>query len=901
MSIESSAEQGSSLPATPPSSDLSSLASASPMATATMSASSATSSSASAPDIPNLRPPCEAPLAVSPSLDTAQASFSRGTLPDSPLDTSGSSDSVFSNTNAEPDPQIVEALRSSKDRIYVLKLGEQMERQIAERTTRIDVTASSSYHRLLVHRCSAYYKLAPETDSVTKTIHLYYRAESRVPTRRIGDLVPVEESAQPTFKIMRRNAPDRLRSRQSSQPSSAAGEDADLSDVEPSETGSAGGRSSTTSSTKRHLTIEEREAAYAEARSRIFMGFEAKEKEKEKDTSANSSTFSLISGSGSTSAGRGSSVGDIDDSASSAATESEWSGPATRDRKEGRRSNRSVRSGGGPYNANGSGSSRNSRAASPSFTYATLYEPPAPGSYEGSYPAPPPQGYMPYMYPYHGTPGQVPGQPYVPPYGYYVPYSYSPPHPSSQSADSSNQPSGDPTYPPQPPVPYVQPYMWAQSPPTQPPSMQPSMSQSPTHLTPNQSPPHASHITGPQAQAAPHYSTWVPPGAYPQYPYPYHQPPVPYPNNDPANHAQQPMSGPPYYMPDMQRPNSMPPGYINGNGPGLDISHGRRGNNMNHTGQNGQNGHNKRGMPRRQNWSFGPGTSHGGYTFNASGLGGASNEAVGPRLSNNMRRISGASSGSGSAGTRTPGDEASSTTSSENSSSSRATFTSTSSKHPLPARPDWAVGLKPQPNLHGPRHHDHSNPNSRTMSPARIGGQAHLPSQHQPQPVLQPTDFPPLSSAPAAPERRMPTPGGAWTNSSLTRSVMTAGPPQGNAASHGTALVRYPNSNGSGAQDRRADDQEPGFDRPPPKANAELFNPKGHKPSGASKADKDKGDTVNTATVPDHCEGVTDVDVELNSLSLADDVARSAGGDQESFTVNPPQIAEDREGATGET
>ena len=36
-------------------------------------------------------------------------------------------------SSAEVDPQILEALRSSKDRLYVLKLGEQMEALILER------------------------------------------------------------------------------------------------------------------------------------------------------------------------------------------------------------------------------------------------------------------------------------------------------------------------------------------------------------------------------------------------------------------------------------------------------------------------------------------------------------------------------------------------------------------------------------------------------------------------------------------------------------------------------------------------------------------------------------------------------------------------------------------------
>ena len=115
------------------------------------------------------------------------------------------------------------------------------------------------------------------------------------------------------------------------------------------------------------------------------------------------------------------------------------------------------------------------------------------------------------------------------------------------------------------------------------------------------------------------------------------------------------------------------------------------------------------------------------------------------------------------------------------------------------------------------------------MSPARMGGQPHLNNQHPNQnhqaTSLQATDFPPLSSGS---EKRVPPPsaGGAWTNPSIVKSVMMAGP-QGNAnvPAPGNALVHYPNSSLS-LNNTRLDDQDRGFERPPAK-NPELFNPKG--------------------------------------------------------------------------
>ena len=538
--------------------------------------------------------------------------------------------------------------------------------------TRITVSPSTTYQRMLVHRCSAYYKLQPENDVITKGIAVYYRTESRMsviiqlfsaprtqcdssPQRRICELVPLEEAAQPTIKIMRRSTNEPPKSRQNSQAGSVTGEDADSSDVDEAGSivsGRSGRSAATGSSAKRHLPLEEREAAYNEARSRIFMGFEEKDKEKEKDMSANSSTFSLISGSASTSGGgRGSSIGDLDDSASSAATESEWSGPANREKRESRRggsggsSSRSYRSSNATYAANGSGSSRNSRATSPAFTYASLHEPPP---VEASY-GPPPAGYMQaYVYPYGPTPNHAATSP---PYGYpyYMAYGYqSPPQ------DSSNPP-GDAMYPPPnpPPMGYMHPYGWAQ--PTQPQVYPPppaSQPHSPGNGGLSLPLPHPNQPSSPQQHAIPPstlYSGYFPSQQY--NPYATYPPPVPYqpPGQYPPPQPSQ------SYMPEMGAGN--PVGYMNGSGSGTGSS--------NHSRASSRSSHHsapRRGAPRaRGSWSFGPGAGNNGYTYNfGPSLSGS--ETVGPRLSSSNRRISTTSSTSGSAGVRTPGDETSSTT-----------------------------------------------------------------------------------------------------------------------------------------------------------------------------------------------------------------------------------------------
>ena len=45
---------------------------------------------------------------------------------------------------------------------------------------RADLSPATSYQRLLVHRCSAYYKLVPENDPITKGIFVLYTADSRM-------------------------------------------------------------------------------------------------------------------------------------------------------------------------------------------------------------------------------------------------------------------------------------------------------------------------------------------------------------------------------------------------------------------------------------------------------------------------------------------------------------------------------------------------------------------------------------------------------------------------------------------------------------------------------------------------------------------------------------------------
>ncbi len=104
------------------------------MATASGDAATA-STSMSAPDIHSERSLSVSPIAASPSFNPSSSSSSLNTKPEaSPgaLHAMEASPTASMLSDVEPDAQILEALRS-KDRIYVLKLGEQMEALIKER------------------------------------------------------------------------------------------------------------------------------------------------------------------------------------------------------------------------------------------------------------------------------------------------------------------------------------------------------------------------------------------------------------------------------------------------------------------------------------------------------------------------------------------------------------------------------------------------------------------------------------------------------------------------------------------------------------------------------------------------------------------------------------------------
>jgi hypothetical protein len=140
--------------------------------------------------------------------------------------------------------------------------------------------------------------------------------------------------------------------------------------------------------------------------------------------------------------------------------------------------------------------------------------------------------------------------------------------------------------------------------------------------------------------------------------------------------------------------------------------------------------------------------------------------------------------------------------------------------------------------------------------------------------LVSQTDFPPLplstsatSGSVASPPRPSGPPVGAWTNSSSTRQILTSavtGPGAGAGLSGkgGQAEGQLP---GSGLDEK-------GFERPPPKGNTELFNPKNKKAvlaaTAASGAAVPKGASMETQTAGE-------VDASLSEVMTGMKVAES--------------------------
>lgn len=851
--------------------------------------------------------PLSAPTSLTSSHSPAPVSFDQSALANIPH-TMATTTPVASSGASEPsmdvDASIVQALKSSKDRLYVLKLGETMENLISQGTlyAKVELQPASSYQRLLVHRCATFYHLTLES-MPNSTLSVIVNPDSRIPSKRIAELVPAEETKLPAFQIMRRVDRPKTVSR-------ATSVDGNLTD-DGEDTRSQGSGSKK----RQHRTIEEREAEYNKARSRIFMDFE------EKDASVSSSGAISSAASAVSFTGGSTGMSSVDgDGASTAPTESEYSGPTGRGKESWYT---------GTYNR---GKSNNGQAApsaalrsnSVPLSNANMAPTPTGAGHYTQEPANLPEG-QPSHLPLAPAPAPAAFAPFPQPiYPYYVPLYYPMPYaqqvpPPGQQTGAGQAPTDQQPPPAQsgyiPPQPYPG-YVWMPAPPPgfipiQPPGMMapappPPPQQEGTHRPPSRPSSQASQQShssfdsrpamrpqGPPQPAVPqqfggHAPTY--PGHTPQQPPHQNLHPIS-PNQRPGSLIQTPPKGPPHGnrndMPNYNQPqqpwvqpppNTMP---LAGRGPNVSYSGpGRPTPPM--TGSTGHPISTPKRNAARTAWgnnSFGPGVSYsekvpqtgpigpaGGILRAPDGL----NIRVLPTITHDAQSIASSSSGGSlrkrgatSSGVKSSGDEASSVTSSSSSSSKR-TFTSTASsqpQHPLPERPDWAIGARPQPGgLRGKgppggiaRHIlQPSTTSSHTPSPIALSSNLSSSSSSMSGGDTMAKEFPPLGG-----DLRAVSSGSTNLRAS-PKSVWNNGQSSPARAPGGVGVASLPTRpTGLGDGEVRFEESNPKFDRPPPKSGAALYNPRATTPSRSKSRDGQAG-------------SLTELTSQLESTSLGD-------------------------------
>ena len=181
----------------------------------------------------------------------------------------------------EPDEKLFEALESPKDRMFLLRLEQDIINFIKDSTEpKIDLPPCNSFCRLLAHKLADYYALTHFVDNAVSSVTLYRTPYCRVPTP-LGELAKAQapnapngaQAAPPAMKIMRRPGKDGIvdsgagTTESSVVPSKATSENGDDSQqgtgvVSPTESNLAKDKSS--------LTREEREARYKEKREELF-------------------------------------------------------------------------------------------------------------------------------------------------------------------------------------------------------------------------------------------------------------------------------------------------------------------------------------------------------------------------------------------------------------------------------------------------------------------------------------------------------------------------------------------------------------------------------------------------------------------------------------------------------
>ncbi|OTA23691.1 hypothetical protein BTJ68_13080 [Hortaea werneckii EXF-2000] len=166
-----------------------------------------------------------------------------------------------SPVDAQPDPKLLEALESPRDRIWVLKLEQDIYDFVKDpKEASLNLPQCNAYHRMLAHKIADYYLLGHIVDDSASAVRLYKTPNCRIPPPLTGITTPSTAASTPPppapqMKILRRGIDaGPVLANGSNVPSKSGSEDGSEDDKKP----------------KPPATREEREARYEAARLRIM-------------------------------------------------------------------------------------------------------------------------------------------------------------------------------------------------------------------------------------------------------------------------------------------------------------------------------------------------------------------------------------------------------------------------------------------------------------------------------------------------------------------------------------------------------------------------------------------------------------------------------------------------------
>ncbi|KAK4104053.1 hypothetical protein N658DRAFT_504853 [Parathielavia hyrcaniae] len=173
----------------------------------------------------------------------------------------------FSSQN--PDDKLLEAMQSPKDRIFLLRLEQQVIEFVQDsKEPYMDLPPSNSFCRMLTHRLADYYHMTHSYEAAAGAVRIFRTPFCRIPASlsSLAASTPNSSSPAPVIlprKIMRRGEDGEFgpASAGPSKPTSEAGSDS----------------KDKSASANQKLTREEREEAYNRARQRIFGSVEKTE------------------------------------------------------------------------------------------------------------------------------------------------------------------------------------------------------------------------------------------------------------------------------------------------------------------------------------------------------------------------------------------------------------------------------------------------------------------------------------------------------------------------------------------------------------------------------------------------------------------------------------------------